>query len=394
MNHSIINTFNSLRLNCEQENFKGYDPFDGLNSKFFQAIPFVRNNPFCRLAWIQFFKRSPINFRPMVGIKKDDNPKGLGLFLSGYCHLYKVEPKTEYLEKITFLIAKIEACQSLGYSGACWGYNFDWQAKAFFQPKGTPSVVVSSFVACALLDAYEILKEEKLLQMARSTCDFVLKDLNRTYDNDNDFSFSYSPLDHTQVFNASLLGCRLLCRTYSYTKESFLLEESKKAVAYVCKFQQENGAWPYSPLPFHQWIDNFHTGYNLECIYTYQSISGDNRFKTSFEKGLSYYLNTFFEKDGTPKYYNKSRYPIDMHTTAQLIVTLSKIGRFEENKDLIDSVLNWSRKNMFNEKKGYFYYYKQKQYTIKINYMRWIQAWMFLGYSHYILNTNRNLTPT
>ena len=52
-----------------------------------------------------------------------------------------------------FLTDKIYACQSEGYSGACWEYNFDWQAKDFFQPKGTPSIVVSSFVAGALLDA-------------------------------------------------------------------------------------------------------------------------------------------------------------------------------------------------------------------------------------------------
>jgi hypothetical protein len=382
-----IKYFNQLRAACEQEDFKGYDPFDGLNSSFFKALPYIRNNRLCRLAWLQFFKRSPVNFRPLSGVKKDYNPKGLGLFLSGYCNLYKAEKKEEYMKKINYLIDRINACQSKGYSGACWGYNFDWQSKAFFQPKGTPSIVVSSFVACALLDAYEIVKEEKLFQTARSTCNFILKDLNRTSDAEGDFSFSYSPLDWTQVFNASLLGCRLLCRMYAYTKEPILLEESKKAVSFVCKHQQENGAWAYSPLLFHQWIDNFHTGYNLECIHAYQTISGDNSFAGHFEKGLNYYLKTLFEENGIPKYYHNSCCPIDMHNTAQLIVTLSKTGKFEESKELINKVLNWSQENMFNKKKGYFYYYKQKYYTIRINYLRWIQAWMFLAYSHYILNT-------
>ena len=385
--NQIIKCFNRLRAACERENFKGYDPFDGLNSKLFQAFPYIRSNRFCRLAWLQFFKQSTINFRPLFGVKKDYNPKGLGLFLSGYCNLYKAEKKEEYLEKINYLIGKIMACQSSGYSGACWGYNFDWQAKAFFQPKGTPSIVVSSYIACALLDAFEILHDEKLLKTARSTCDFILNDLFRTYDDQGDFAFSYSPVDETQVFNASLLGCRLLCRVYASTKEPVLLEESKKAIAFVCKRQQENGAWTYSPLPFHQWIDNFHTGYNLECIYTYQTVSGDDSFVNHFEKGLDYYLKTFFEKDGTTKYYNNSRYPIDVHNTAQLIITLSKTGKFEENKGLIDRALNWSQKNMFDEEKGYFYYIKQKYYAVKISYIRWIQAWMFLAYSHYILNT-------
>jgi hypothetical protein len=123
---------------------------------------------------------------------------------------------------------------------------------------------------------------------------------------------------------------------------------------------------------------------DLECIYTYQSISGDNSFQNQLDKGLKYYLNTFFEDSGLPKYYNNSRYPIDMHTTAQLIVTLCKMNLLSQYKELTDKVILWSLKNMSDEKKGYFYYYKEKYFTIKIPYMRWTQAWMFLGLSHYL----------
>lgn len=376
--------FKKLKDYCEKESFMGYDPFDGLNSSIFTIFPFLKKSRMFKLVWLQFFKRSPFNFRKIAGIKKEYNPKGLGLFLSSYCNLYKQEPDNEVLQKIYFLIEKIESCESKGYSGVCWGYNFDWQARAFFQPKGTPSVVVTSFVACALLDAYEITKDQKLLKKARSACDFVLKDLNRTYDNDGDFAFSYCPLDKTQVFNASLLGSRLLCRLYEFTSEKILIEESEKVVSFACKHQQQNGAWAYSPLSFHAWVDNFHTGYNLECIFTYQRVSGNQKFNPYIDKGLDYYLNTFFEENGLPKYYNNSRYPVDMHTTAQLIITLSKMGILSKHQVLVDKVLSWSLENMF-DKKGYFYYYKEKYFTIKISYIRWIQAWMFLGISHYKL---------
>ena len=385
--------FSKLITYCEKESFKGYDPFDGLNSRIFSLLPFLKKSGLFQLVWIQFFKRSPLNFRYIAGIKKEHNPKGLGLFLSAYCNLYKSEPSRKYLDKIEYLIGQIKECQSKGYSGTCWGYNFDWQSKAFFQPKGTPSVVVTSFIACALLDAYEITKDEELLKIARSACDFILNDLNRTYDKEDDFSFSYSPLDQTQVFNASLLGARLLCRTYLHTKESLLIEESQKVVSFVCKHQQKNGAWSYSPLPFHSWIDNFHTGYNLECIHTYQSISGDNSFNENLQKGLDYYLINFFEDSGLPKYYNNSKYPVDMHTTAQLIVTLSKMNILEKNRNLVDSVLAWSFTNMYDEKRGCFYYYKEKYFAIKISYMRWTQAWMFLGLSHYqLLKKEENIS--
>lgn len=377
-----------LKAYCEANKFKGYDPFDGLNSKIFEILPFLYRSSFIRLAWLQFFKRSPINLRKICGVKKDYNPKGLGLFLSAYCNLYLTDPQKEYLEKIDFLIEKIKERITDGYSGACWGYNFDWQARAFFQPKGTPSVVVSSYVACALLDAYAITKKTELLEIARSTCNFIMNDLNRSSETETTVCFSYSPVDNTEVYNASLLGGRLLSRTYHYTKEKLLIDTARKTVQFVCDKQNEDGSWAYSPLDFHRWVDNFHTGYNLECIYTYQDISEDKSFDCNIKRGLNYYLNTFFEDNGRPKYYNNKVYPIDLHNTAQLIILSNKLQFFNEEKQLIDRVLSWSIENMFDQNKHYFYYYKEKTFTNKISYMRWIQAWMFLGLSTYQYEDN------
>lgn len=383
MREKVLASFNALKNYCEGQDFKGYDPYDGLNSKVFQSIPIIRNNRIARLFWIQFFKKSPINLRPLLLVQKDYNPKGLGLFLSGYCHLYSIEPKEEYLSSIRQLADKIISLQSKGWAGACWGYNFDWQARAFFQPKYTPTVVASTFISYALLDAYEIVKDEKLLHTARSVADFILKDLNRTYDQQGDFAFSYSPLDKTQVFNASLLGARTLSRIYSFTKEEHLLSEAKKTVSFCCKHQQENGSWAYGTLPFHQWVDNFHTGYNLECISEYQRYSEDVSYSHNIEIGLEYYLKTFFTKEGIPKYYNNSTYPIDIHATAQLVATLYRLNKLNENLDLVNRVLNWTIDKM-QDQKGYFYFQKNKYFTSGIPYIRWAQSWMFFSLSLYL----------
>ncbi|MEH6764211.1 MAG: beta-L-arabinofuranosidase domain-containing protein [Aequorivita antarctica] len=378
------NSFQKLKSYCEKEDFKGWDPYDGLNSKLFQSIPVISKIRFFRLAWIQLFKRSPLNLRKLTGVEKGYNAKGLGLFINGYCNLYKKHPQPAYLKKINQLSEQVLKMQSVGYSGACWGYNFDWQARAFFQPKGTPTVVATTFITEALLDAYKITKNKKYLEVAKSATQFVLKDLNRTQDEKGNFSFSYSPLDKTQVFNASLLGAKLLSLVYEFTKEENLLSEARKAVQYVADFQQENGAWAYGTLPYHQWVDNFHTGYNLECIYTYQKISGDNSFSNHIEKGLDYYLKTFFTEEGISKYYNNSVFPIDIHAPAQLVVALNKLGILQENKELVDSVLNWTITHMQNDQ-GYFYYQKNKFISSKIPYTRWAQAWMFYAFSSYFL---------
>jgi rhamnogalacturonyl hydrolase YesR len=319
----------------------------------------------------------------MAVIKPEYNPKALGLFLSAYCNLYLHDGKKNHLDKISFFVSRIEECQSKGYSGACWGYNFDWESRAFFQPKYMPTIVASSFIANSLLDAYEITRNEKLLQMARSTCDFILKDLNRTEGEDGSFAFSYSPLDNSVVYNASLLGARLMARVHSITREPELAEVAKKAVAFVCSRQQDNGSWSYGTLPFHQWIDNFHTGYNLECIADYMRFTRDISYTRVVEKGFEYYINTFFTDEGIAKYYSNSIYPIDIHAPAQLIITLQKLGKLDDYKSLVDKVSNWTIDHMQSEK-GYFYYQINKYVTSRIPYMRWSQAWMMLCFSIYL----------
>lgn len=376
-------SFEKLKTYCEKANFKGWDPYDGLNSWIIQKTSLGRSR-FFRLAWIQLFKRNPINLRILFGVKKDFNPKGLGLFLTGYCNLYKIDKNQAHLDKINILAHQIISLQTKGYSGACWGYNFDWQARAFFQPKFTPTVVATTFISEALLEAYDITQNKLYLDTAISASKFVLNDLNKSHDDDDDFTFSYSPLDHTQVYNAGLLGAKLLSLVYKYTKESLLLDEAKKVVNYVCKKQNQDGSWSYGTLPYHQWVDNFHTGYNLECIHVYRKISGDTSYDEQFEKGMSYYLNTFFTEEGIAKYYNDSIFPIDIHAPAQLIVTLVKCGNFTAHKAIVDRVINWTIINM-QSPKGYFYYQKKKYFTSGIPYIRWAQSWMFYAFSYYFV---------
>ena len=117
-------------------------------------------------------------------------------------------------------------------------------------------------------------------------------------------------------------------------------EFSKKIVQYVCEKQNSDGSWAYGTLPYHQWIDNFHTGYNLECIYIYQNVSGDKSFQNNLNIGIEYYLKTFFTKEGISKYYNNRTYPVDIHAPAQFIVTLSKLDIFKKSMSGAVSLVN------------------------------------------------------
>jgi rhamnogalacturonyl hydrolase YesR len=386
----VYNSFDKLNNYCESELYKGWDPYDGLNSPIFQFSP-LKHWDLARLAWIQGFKRSPINFRRLLLVPKEYNPKGIGLFLTGYCNLYKMDKtgqhlfddKEQILKKIFFLANLLIELQAKGYSGSCWGYNFDWQARRLFLfPKNTPTVVATCFCASALFEAYEITKNKLYLTTALSSAEFVLKDLNRTKCNVG-FLFSYSPLKgNNTVYNASLLGSKLLSYCYHYTGNKEYYELARESVIACIKEQKNDGSWVYGQLPIQNWIDSFHTGYNLDCLISYQELTGDNTFSKNIDKGFNYYINNFFEFDGTPKYYHNQKYPIDIHCPAQLIVTLNRLKKFEEYNALVDKVLDWTILNM-QSKKGYFYYQLKKRLSSKISYMRWSNAFMMYAFSHY-----------
>lgn len=414
MTHNILDCFYLIKSYCEQENFKGWDPYDGLNSKLAHAILPLKNSAILRLCIIQGYKRCPINLRRITLVPKEYNAKGIGLFLQGYCNLFKIisrecedEPnvkmkeiawtdsKEKILDKITYLADLLLEIRSdkmfpNQYHGACWGYNFDWQARRLFLfPAYTPTVVATNFCATALMEAYEITKETKYLDIALSAANFVIQDLHRT-EYEGGFLFSYSKLPgNDTVFNASLLGSRLLSFCYKYTGKTEYLELARKSILACCAGQKENGAWVYGMLPVQNWVDSFHTGYNLDGLIAYQENTGDTAFNSYIKKGFDYYINNLFEKDGTPKYYDNQMYPIDIHCPGQLFVTLSRLHKFDEYRPLAEKVLNWTVNNM-QDKKGYFYYQLKPRMSSKIPYMRWSNAFMFYALSYYL----KEDTPT
>ncbi len=66
--------------------FEGWDPFDGLKSPSVKYL--TLNNKYLRIAWQQFFKRCPINLRPVVRIKKGIVSRTMGDPMSAYLILY------------------------------------------------------------------------------------------------------------------------------------------------------------------------------------------------------------------------------------------------------------------------------------------------------------------
>lgn len=256
-------------------------------------------------------------------------------------------------------------------------FTRNWQSRAFFIPKGTPTIVNTSFIGRAFLKAYDVLGDDKYLKITHSSCDFILNDLNRLEEN-NTICFSYTPIDNYFVHNATALASSLLSAVYAKTGEKRFVETAKKSIAYVVKYQNKDGSWNYGEdqIALKTGIDNFHTGFVLESLKIYTESTGDTNYNNHIKKGLAFYQNNFFLDNGAPKYFLDKKYPLDIHSAAQAIVTLIQLKDYGADVNLCHKVVNWMITNMW-DKQSYFYYQKHKFFTNKIPYIRWSQAWTF-----------------
>ena len=175
---------------------------------------------------IQLQKRSPVNLRPLLGIRKEYNPKAIGLLLHAYSILYQLKPNSGLKQNIDFLFDWLCENYSHGYSGYAWGYNFDWASPTKTLKAFTPSIVVTAFVGKGIFKYYQVTKDKRAVEILRSACDFILNDLARTETRDG-ISFSYTPIMQDCCFNASMLGAEILAKTYAITGERVLKDLAK-----------------------------------------------------------------------------------------------------------------------------------------------------------------------
>jgi hypothetical protein len=368
----------SLLDYCRTNDWAGYDPYDALNSKLLQALG-IANFKYPRLILTQLLKRSPLNLRRLLLVPREQNPKGIALFLSAAVKLTKIG-LLENDGTIRNLIDRLAALASTnnGYTG--WGYNFDWQTRSVLVPRGTPNIICTTFAGNALLDANPDRLDGSCLDLVTAAARF-LQDCLYFQVNGSEACYAYYPHERTLIHNANLLGAAFLCRLARATGEKALFEPALKAARFSMRRQHEDGSWDYgeSDRPSQRWIDNFHTGFVLCALRRIAIDAETSEFEAALRRGFAFYRQHFFEEDGAPKYYNQSLYPIDIHSAAQSIITLVTLSDLDKgNLDLANLVLTWTMSQMWNPE-GYFFFQKYPRWTVKIPYMRWSQAWMLLA---------------
>jgi len=395
--------------NLKADGFEGSDPYDGLNSLRLTSI--LGRSRLARLVVIQAVKRSPVNLRPLLGVPRGLNPKGLALMLQGaaeWLDLGDTSWEQTWLADALVSLASNPDGTSISGSreildgaavgiadgtldwpaAAGWGYHFPWQSKAFLQPAYFPTVVASSFA----LDGLEAAGSPALPKVASAVATFVADHLYRYKDNDG-ICFSYSPGDRSRVYNASLFGAKILAQAAPHvpSRQAEWQDLSRQAVDWVVARQAADGSWICGEANHWQWIDNLHTGFNLETIDRVAQLLGTSDWDDNLSSGLAFYRQKLFDSDATPRYYTSSRFPLDPHSFAQGALTFLRLSRFESRSlDFAGRILARGVDELWDERRGGFRFQKHRHYAQSTIHMRWSQAWMFRALCAYLKQPQAN----
>jgi len=371
-------SFMNLEHYVSRRNYKGYDPYDILMSKF----PFKKLGKWPPIIAIQIFKRNPLNLRKLFAVPKGWNPKGLGLFLHGYSLLPKSE---ENEKKCQWLFEKLLELRTPDTPGMAWGYNFPWASPEKYLEAWSPTSVVSGFIVQGLDAYYKKYGDKRALEAMNQVCVFLTEALYHS-DIENDYMISYSTVKADFCYNASLLAAQAYALTYAHTRQPAYYDIARKALDTVVSRQKSDGSWNYSEnlQTKKQRVQiDFHQGFIIDSSVAISEALDycPEHVERALQEGFEFYRDYQFKRDGRAVWRLPGDYPADIHHQAQGIITAinyHKYSRSRRGVDLGKNVLKFTLEN-FQDKRGYFYYRKHKNFTDRTSYMRWGNAWMFLA---------------
>jgi hypothetical protein len=358
-----------IRAWGEERDWRGYDPYDALNTPY--GRPLTVGRPLGRRVLTQVVKRSPVNLRPVLRIEPTWNAKALALVASAYARLWASNSHDEDARDqarrwFTWLLEHHAGARS----SPAWGYPFKVQTRFFGYDRDTPNTIATSFVIQALVDGQELLGDESFGDAAVAASQFLheemlVVDRRRTY-------FRYLPGENELVHNANVLACAAVTRAAQVVQQRPPDETIESALRSTLTAQRTDGSWPYAEGSAGDWVDNFHTGYVLESLAISARSLPD--LAEPLARGVAYWERELFLDDGTPKYSPTSTYPLDAHCYATAVDTWLALSDTYPN-----ALVNAERTaslllERMLDPAGYVHFQRTRFWTNKVPFVRWSTA--------------------
>lgn len=173
-----------------------------------------------------------------------------------------------------------------------WGLPINWHSGKYIFPKNT---LMSTTTAETILFFYEV--NEKYNSISKGVmikaADNLHKKLNRTYLDEDDFLYSYTPLDEYKVYNSNLLVAAALALIgKKYDIQSYL--DAAYTIFKVCdKYLPEKGFVPYHFGGTEETADSYHQLFSIRALFYLKNVfpEAQNLYETVFQ----YFWNGFHD---------------------------------------------------------------------------------------------------
>ena len=90
----------------EENEYRGYDTFDGLSARFVR--PLTLETKLLRTVLLQGVRRFPLNLRPVLGVTQEHSSKGMGFLARGFIRLHETTGDQAWAEKARVRSAMVD----------------------------------------------------------------------------------------------------------------------------------------------------------------------------------------------------------------------------------------------------------------------------------------------
>ncbi len=379
--------FEGLHQYLARYDFSGWEYDDLLASPLVNFLTF--HSLYLKIVAVQAAKRSFINLRGILGVKKLKSTKAFGFIVKGYLYHHLATGGDKYLEVVDQALSWLIQNRCRGYAGFCWGNDFDYASRAGYFPKGLPTIVWTSHIQEAFDLAYDVLKNDQYKEVVISAAEFIQKNLQQIKDTTG-ICFAYAPGIVKPIHNSNLLGATALLRAWKHDKKEEYFQLAKQSLNWSLSRINKDGSWFYGDENMLHWIDNYHTAYNLDSLCKCHEIAGKELVMPGIiKKTYDYWKSHLFTEDFIPKFYHNRLYPLDIQAAAQAIESFSRYSQYEpEAINKAQKVADWTINYML-KKNGSFRYRIYKYWKNNLEPIHWGQATMMSALGHLLFYTRR-----
>jgi len=376
--------------------FVGYDPYDGASSNW----EVIRENKLPRIFSTYFNKFSPVNFRPLLKIKKSKQNQALAFIGRAMLHEYD-----KYHREIRLLAEHLIADSLIDdYGYHCWdAHGFPIQLRSGYKPVGITDIIGTEAIGRFFYELDARNEDDSYRYICISICDFIEQVLRANYKNICHYRYTPDTVKNSWCYNASIIAALYVARVSKYYGVKYDQQFVNDAILDIISRQKQNGAWFYSldlETGYEKEQVDFHQGFILDALLEYMELNGfHGPYLSSYKKGLEFYHHEQFLPDGQGIYRYPRKYPVNIQNQAQGIITFTRAaaaGFGAQYLDFARTIAEWTINNM-QDQDGHFYYLKYPFMTNKIPYIRWSDSSMAYALAIYLkadknLEFNENIT--